>query len=757
MNKFKLNEVKLIRQAKKVFEQSRPMLTKNGLGVANWTDDWVCFPRGRRIIMNFGRWVDKPQDPKFDLARAFALEQVSLSLGSNSKICNIQYAFRVISILNQELCNLEQFDLDNLTKTFKKKNYNHNYANAFWEWCKTQGILPVFLQVPTHRDKRDRTPEEGEEASLKKLIGDEQVAAIGVAYNQLFSEEGLIKYGFKYYPKEYLTVAFCTLALSTPSRINSEIFCLPNQKIKRDREHVTDHLFWKGSKNFPDNCTHLLDALTDNVEHIFEVLEHESMPAKILSYFMAQPSLSLNEVMKAYPQFKYKHKSYPNLDLYSQTTIFHLGLILGFYDKEPAVPIMGVGDESIPIHFNKTWKSYKYLSAVSKDEIIVSHRSLLHTLTGKIINNPSSLLNRFKPYYFKGSKDRTTLLNVSNEIIKANVFNNGSVDLIVRGYKTCIAVTDAFFVYTAATIHGGVGSQQKAQSSKLIPVPSIYDLLISDKRPHFDRQWIKSTLSLVGLGSMEFSPHQLRHWVNHHAKESGIPIEIINLWSGRKDADQAYEYIHTNDEDNSQQIKSVLVRNKNIIADPSIKFISFEKIKILRNLPATIMSEGLCTQDLVTTPCRFLNDFMTSCFGCQSMCYIKGDKKALDILQYDLDIQRSRLKKIKSYHGFFNNKASQEWYKTHFNKVSVLDALLIVLKDDSILDGSSVRIIGDLASLEFRVQNLNSGNITVFKPVLEDANKSCNDFIENNYQKGKGKNMRLLALLNKYGVNGGKE
>ena len=143
------------------------------------------------------------------------------------------------------------------------------------------------------------------------------------------------------------------------------------------------------------------------------------------------------------------------------------------------------------------------------------------------------------------------------------------------------------------------------------------------------------------------------------------------------------------------------------------------------------MSEGICTQDLVTMPCRFLNDFMTSCFGCQEMCYIKGDTQALINLKLDLEVQLARLSEVKSHPGFNVNKVSQEWYKTHFNKTAILTVLIEVLEDEAISEGSSVRMSGDLSSLEFRVQSLDTAKIAVRQFVLEDSSKSLNKMLTN--------------------------
>jgi hypothetical protein len=759
MNKFKANEIKLIKKAKQTYEKVSLMQKPDGTGMADWYEDWVCYPGGRKLKLFFSKWVDNSQNSRFDLVRVFAMEYVSRNLSPLFKVGGIQAAVRIIGLLECELCDVEQSDINSVHSDFKRLSYKHD--TSFWIWCKKNKLIPDFLNTPTHKDNRNKSPEEYEERQKKFLILDEQVAAVGVAFNELFSEVGISEYGFKAYPREYIALAFCALALSTPSRANAEIWALPNQKIKTHLDgetgNETHSLFWKGSKKHPDNRTHILSELKDKVDRVFEVLEKEFTPGKILSFFMTNPSLSLNEVMKQYSDFEYKVDDYPRLNLDSPANIFHLGLILGLYDEEPIVPVLSQHDANIPIHLNQTWKVFKYLSDIKNDEEIGAHHTVIYLFRKSKDIKPGVAWHAYQSHQkaWFGDAENTTLSKLTSFVIKANKSLNGSVDTIVRGRDVSTKVADAFFVPMGSDVKGSLKSNGRNSHTVAsnIPVPTMYELDLSDKRPEVTKVWIGKALRLVGLEKMAFSPHLLRHWINHHAKESGIPISIINLWSGRKDADQAYEYIHTTDEDNAKQISSVLVKKEDIEPASDIKLISIDKVKNLRKLPASIMSEGICTQDLVTMPCRFLNDFMTSCFGCQAMCYINGDAKALKILKMDLDIQMRRLAEVQAHEGFNVNKASQEWHKTHFNKTSVLKALIDILEDDAIPNGSTVRMVGDLTSLEFRVQNLETGQIAVRKLVLEDSSKSLKGLLEKACTKRSRPNDKLLQLLSSHGVS----
>lgn len=754
MNKFKANEIQLIKKAKETFKLAQIMQKSNGQGLASWNEDWVCFLDGHRVTLPFSMWVNDSDASKYDLVRAFALENVNENIAPGTKRSNVQYATRAMNVLSSEICVVEQYELDRVSEYFTKNKFKPGYLGAFWNWCKKNELLPLFLRTPVSIDNRQRSPEEYDNQK-SKLISEAQVAAVGVLYNELFSDTGLQKYGVKNYLREYIATAFCTLALSTPSRGDAEVWALPNQRVKTQIDDETGEethsIFWKGSKGHPDNRTHIITALKDQVDRVLNVLEKEFFQGKVLSFFMANPSLSLNKVIEAYPDVNYKVADYPNLNLDIPTNIFHLGLILGIYDEEPVVPVFSEHDSSIRVHPNQKWKKFQYLSNLESEEGIAPHNTMVFLFRSRKDLDVVSASNTFRvnrDAWFRG-EDQTSLTKLTSFIINANKFINGSVDKIVRGKDVSTKVNDAFWVVTGHQLLNGGATV----NSTIIALPSLYEMYLSIKRPHMTRRWIEEALRLVGLESMAFTPHQLRHWINHHAKESGIPISIINLWSGRKDADQAYEYIHTTDEDNARQISSILVAKKDMHPSSDIKMISIEKVKKLRKLPASVMSEGICIQDLVTMPCRFLNDFMSSCFGCQAMCYVKGDAKALGALKLDLDVQMKRLEEVINHKGFSNNQASQDWYRTHFNKTSVLKALIDILEDDSIPEGSSVRMTGDLNNLEFRVQNLDTVKISVRQLVLENANRSLKTLIASSEISSTPKNSKLTQLLNAHGVS----
>lgn len=772
-NKYKANSSALVRKTKMAFNQTLPVLKLNSNAdePAKWNEDWRSFHQGLPIKFYFQKWATNSNKPKFDLARVYAIESLATNQGIKNITSSVRYATKALAELTKNINELEQNDLNNLSKIFNEKGFSETHASTFWTWCKKHELIPKYLSTPSKFDSRDRSGGEAEKRRQKKLIGDEQVAAIGVAYNELFSDEGLKKYGFREYSKEYFTLAFLTLSASTPSRMDAEIFALPDQALKThvDEDGVETHsLFWKGSKGHEDNRTHILGALKEHVEKVIDVVGKESLPAKILSWFMSKPDSSLNDVMQNFPDFQFKHKNYPNLDINIKTNIFHVGLILGFYEGDPEIPVLHGGYTIQGASKQRSWKFFKKLSNLKNNDKIVRNLYVMGLFTKSWSSDLSKTFRKIESSLFKEGQNSTNLLEQSNRIIQINKNLNGSVDTITRG-SVQTKVQDAMFVFTKLTLNYKRTRNPHTFAYKSITdinydvIPAMYDLQISSKRPEFSEQFIKRALAVVGLEDMSFSPHKIRHYINHYASESGIPIEIINLWSGRKDANQAYEYIHTTDEDNAEIIRTALIKRADFDSSniKEIKLISLEKLQELRNLPAAVMSEGVCIQDLATMPCRYLNDFMTSCFGCTQMCYIKGDAKILDTLNKDLKIQVARLTNVESQPGFTKNMASQKWYETHFSRTSVLKSLIDILSDESIPNGSSVKIVGDLSSstIGFKTQNLDTGEVITKQLLLQDSAKVLKALMENKELKPKklagNSNPVLTDLLASYGVANG--
>jgi hypothetical protein len=194
--------------------------------------------------------------------------------------------------------------------------------------------------------------------------------------------------------------------------------------------------------------------------------------------------------------------------------------------------------------------------------------------------------------------------------------------------------------YFKATGYTQGGPQGSASFYTIVSPSSLAILAAYDLKP-----WGSLFVRHGFPPSYSLNFHQLRHFTNTVADQSGIPNEIITAWSGRKSRNQTNEYIHTSHADRAEKVRAVQTPQEDFSG--SIRLISKEQVSQQLNLPASITSTGICTQNLISNPCEFLNDFVSTCFLCPSACYTAGDTDALEILNRDLEVQSRRLEAVK--------------------------------------------------------------------------------------------------------------
>ncbi|KNC66118.1 hypothetical protein AC626_18990 [Pseudoalteromonas rubra] len=207
-----------------------------------------------------------------------------------------------------------------------------------------------------------------------------------------------------------------------------------------------------------------------------------------------------------------------------------------------------------------------------------------------------------------------------------------------------------------------------------------------------------------GFGAQYLKLHSLRHFSNTQAEKGGIPLSVIAAWSGRKSVNQTLEYIHTSEEEKADRLVSTLDYSE---TKKEIRLISKDELHENHGLPASQTETGICIQELTVTPCSYVNDFLSGCFGCESACYICGDHAAINVLEQDLKFQKIRLQKIQRALESFISQATKDWWVKHSQGTSLLEQLIAVLKDYE--RGQLVRIAPDRSC--FFITNLNTKHV----------------------------------------------
>jgi hypothetical protein len=246
---------------------------------------------------------------------------------------------------------------------------------------------------------------------------------------------------------------------------------------------------------------------------------------------------------------------------------------------------------------------------------------------------------------------------------------------------------------------------------------------------------------------LTLKPHSLRHYANTLADLSEIPIEIITSWSGRVNPEQTHTYIHTSEDEKADRVRAIINPSSN--SKESIKVISVKEIARSTNLPATITSTGICTQELNVSPCEYLNDFLSQCFMCGQACHIAGDEKTIVFMEKDFLVQNKRLEAVKNNPRLVNSKAMQEWYVIHRNNTEILSILISLMKEQPI--GTVIRFSNK--ELKFHLTDLIKQKITSVCISLPEPEKELQRLIgiKNDDYKSEP-NQGLANLLSSFGL-----
>ena len=251
------------------------------------------------------------------------------------------------------------------------------------------------------------------------------------------------------------------------------------------------------------------------------------------------------------------------------------------------------------------------------------------------------------------------------------------------------------------------------------------------------------------------TPHQFRHYLDDAADRGGVPHKMINLWSGRKDPDQLLHYLHKTDGEKSAEISGIMFKDEltteKAVAEVSIRVKSQIEFEELTDSAATLHSTGICTQNLVMSPCEYLNDFVSQCPLCKSSCHIAHDKDAIALLSEDLKIQDRRLHLVSTHKKFVHSQAMRDWFKIHHQNTELLRQLIDVLSDPTIRAGSVVRLLTD--KNEMRVTNLETKTVEKKTLALPKTEKALQLALKDEKEVEEAKNVchidEILTLIGK--------
>jgi hypothetical protein len=193
---------------------------------------------------------------------------------------------------------------------------------------------------------------------------------------------------------------------------------------------------------------------------------------------------------------------------------------------------------------------------------------------------------------------------------------------------------------------------------------------------------------------LKLTSHQFRHLLNTIAQRGGLGQAEIARWSGRAEMKQNRVYDHMSEFELAGMLRShdpslKLDRGLDEIADRIRATIpmSRREFNTLTVSTAHVTESGFCAKSYIESPCQKFRD----CTNCTEHLYVKGDKRLLPHTRDRLQKTRELLEHARQ-ESADGTLGSDRWVDIHKSTEQRLTALLAILEDDAVPDGSIIRL-----------------------------------------------------------------
>lgn len=712
---------------------------------------FLCGIHGRKGKGNAGNHPIYALPYPYDhLIKVWIIETTNTPLSANEKQARTSVARKLLSLIDGDLYEQSEPTITSLNLGARSADR----LRPFLAFCAEKGVMrKVNLKGS---DNRDRTGHATFDNALEKLPDIQTVLAIADIFSTVFEyvdEHGSLRPGKEIKIHDALVVTFAVLSLASPNRTSAEIPVLPKQRLNCYSESNGEpvyYLDWIGSKGYGNNKNHVLAVLADPIKKAMNFFYKACEPARILCRFYENPDQSFKALLGG---FKVAPELKRNLNLTRRPNIFTLGYALGFYGVNDCVPVLKEGADLTSTYKSQIGRFFDNKPIYSlrpQDQLSVSK-----TGSTALAGLPHLFGYANMPKVFS-DKSAVSVEEVQKWWI---AFYRGSIlpefPLSFSSGESSIRLKDAMFCFLGSWLYGATGSVGSGgkllQKTNYAVVPlaslgsSVAVRLTSNPR------YKLSIFQNYGFSSeLRLRPHSLRHLSNTFADLSKIPVEIITAWSGRKNPEQTHTYIHTSHDEKASRVSAIL--NPPDIDKRDIRVVSQNKLTQTTNLPASVTSTGLCTQNLNVIPCNYLNDFVSQCFMCPETCHIAGDEKAIDFLEKDLSFQIVRLDTVACDPRLPTSQAMKQWYVIHSRNTHILSLLIDFMKNSPV--GTIISYSNNSAN--FNLTDLNTMMITEVACALPDSEGRLKGIIEDQATNvGSDSNPQLRSLLSSFGLSEG--
>lgn len=663
--------------------------------------------------------------------------------------------FRNISarwILSKLACDLTNLDQSTL-KAFSQNWHSAKWMEScpdFFKWCRDLGIIRKSLKIPVVEERVERTYE-AVQSSIDARMPDSRAlrALASISHDLIVSPATPSTTDYFSKTRHEFVACMSTLGMASPNRINAEQTVLEKQRLKSDTTKIKQgdawtektiyYLDWQGSKGFKDNRNHILSVMQKPVAKAMDFLCVVCEPARILSRFYESPTEPLKNLVGDYQMHPDNLKPF---DMNKPVNMFQLGYILGFYNNAEQQIRLYESKYNLSSQLYK--KYYKPVWQLQENDILrLSAKTitpLMGTFTNKLFPLKAMTVAEFQATWITYVKDAIPTF-------PWRIVGDNKVHL-----------SQALFTFTGKQLATNGSSYKMGTSFYAIEsfdLGRLFAKSINSRERHSAKNDISIFEAFGFSKDIRIHPNQLRHWLNHMGQASELSDEVVALWSGRKDINQNAVYDHIPNTDRVAQIGNVQGK-LNEATDEEIKqkirIVTAEDYQKATGKTATVTATGICTQELAVSPCTYLSDFMSHCALCSSSCHVNRDKKAIEILKKDYEVQQARLEQVSASDNFHVNTRQQDWFLIHHRNTSLLKQLIDLMESEQIVIGSPIRYVGREGV--FRITDLAAKKVEEVKALLPNSKNEMQKLIENQSESEHKPlpNQALSNLLAEFGV-----
>jgi hypothetical protein len=193
--------------------------------------------------------------------------------------------------------------------------------------------------------------------------------------------------------------------------------------------------------------------------------------------------------------------------------------------------------------------------------------------------------------------------------------------------------------------------------------------------------------------SIRVTSHQFRHLLNTMAQKGGATQFDIARWSGRKDFSQNTAYDHESAGELLARVQAIVGDDTGIFGLPIEIRINEPKTREEYGrmvAPTAHTTEiGFCLHDFSGSPCELHLD----CLRCTEHVCVKGNRHKTEVVRRQLVEARAFLTKAEK--GMTAEAwGADRWVAAHIETVERLEALLAILENPDLPDGSIIRVGG---------------------------------------------------------------